>query len=117
MRQGTAQIVVGDHLLDALAMTGSMAWQIAWSLILGFTLSAIVQPVVRREAIVRHLGDDSPGALMKATGLGAASSSCSFIFVDATRRSSKEKVPSDQQQGSSAAEQLCPSTASPAFRA
>ncbi len=33
----------------ALAVAGSMTWQITWSLILGFTLSAIVQAVVRSE--------------------------------------------------------------------
>ena len=32
-----------EHVADALKMTGSMAWQIAWSLILGFILSAVVQ--------------------------------------------------------------------------
>src|SRR4051794_35188640 len=39
---------------DALAVAGSTTWQIAWSLIFGFTLSAVVQAVVRREAITRN---------------------------------------------------------------
>jgi len=38
---------LGRALLDA----GSMTWQITWSLILGFALSAVIQAVVRREAI------------------------------------------------------------------
>jgi len=42
---------LGRALLDA----GSMTWQITWSLILGFALSAVIQAVVRREAIARHL--------------------------------------------------------------
>jgi hypothetical protein len=71
--------------LDALAEAGSMAWQIAWSLILGFTLSAVVQAVVRREAVVRMLGDDRPATLAKAAGLGAASSSCSYAAVALAR--------------------------------
>ncbi len=69
----------------ALAITGSMTWQIAWALILGFALSAIVQAVVRKPVIVRLLGDDRPRTLAVATGLGAASSSCSYAAVALAR--------------------------------
>ena len=62
-----------------------MTWQITWSLILGFTLSAVVQAVVRRQTIVRLLGDDRPRTLAVATGLGAASSSCSYAAVALAR--------------------------------
>ncbi len=72
-------------LIDALKTTGSMTWQIAWSLIFGFTLSAIVQAVVRRETVSRMLGDDRPATLLKASGLGAASSSCSYAAVALAR--------------------------------
>jgi uncharacterized membrane protein YraQ (UPF0718 family) len=72
---------LGRALLDA----GSMTWQITWSLILGFTLSAVVQAVVRREAIARHLGGDDTRTLALATGLGAASSSCSYAAVALAR--------------------------------
>ena len=72
-------------LLDALATAGSMAWQIAWSLILGFTLSAVIQALVRRETISRMLGDDRPATLAKATGLGVAASSCSYAAVALAR--------------------------------
>ena len=72
-------------LVDALKMTGSMTWQIAWSLIFGFTLSAVVQAVVRRETVSRMLGDDRPVTLLKASGLGAASSSCSYAAVALAR--------------------------------
>jgi hypothetical protein len=65
----------------ALTLAGSMTWQITWSLILGFTLSAVVQAVVKRETVTRLLGDDTPRALALATGLGAASSSCSYAAV------------------------------------
>ncbi len=74
-----------DALGHALGTAGSMAWQITWSLILGFGLSAVVQAVVRREAITRLLGDDRPGTLAIATGLGAASSSCSYAAVALAR--------------------------------
>ncbi|MCW2857147.1 MAG: rane protein [Marmoricola sp.] len=72
-------------LVDALKMAGSMTWQITWSLILGFALSAVVQAVVRRETISRMLGDDRPATLLKATGLGVASSSCSYAAVALAR--------------------------------
>src|SRR5258708_38550391 len=70
-----------DALGHALAVAGSMAWQITWSLILGFTLSGIVQAVIRRQAITRLLGDDRPKTLAIATGLGSASSSCAYAAV------------------------------------
>jgi len=74
-----------DALGHALAEAGSMTWQITWSLILGFTLSAVVQAVVRRQTIIRLLGDDRPKTLAVATGLGAASSSCSYAAVALAR--------------------------------
>ena len=69
----------------ALSIAGSMTWQIAWALILGFALSAVVQAVVRRSTIVRLLGDDRPRTLALATGFGAASSSCSYAAVALAR--------------------------------
>ncbi len=69
----------------ALALAGSMTWEITWSLIFGFTLSAIVQAVVRRETITRLLGDDRSKTLAVAAGLGAASSSCSYAAVALAR--------------------------------
>jgi uncharacterized protein len=74
-----------DALGHALAVAGSMTFQIAWSLILGFALSAIVQAVVRREVITRRLGGDRPATLALAAGLGAASSSCSYAAVALAR--------------------------------
>ncbi len=76
---------LGDALVHALAVAGSMTWEITWSLILGFALSAIVQAVVRRQTITRRLGDDRPRTLVLAAGLGAASSSCSYAAVALAR--------------------------------
>jgi uncharacterized membrane protein YraQ (UPF0718 family) len=72
-------------LWHALAIAGSMTWEILWALILGFLLSAIVQAVVRRETITRALGSDRPRSLAAATGLGMASSSCSYAAVALAR--------------------------------
>lgn len=69
----------------ALLITGSMAWEITWALILGFGLSAIVQALVPKQTIVRLLGDDRPRTLVIAAGLGAASSSCSYAAVALAR--------------------------------
>ena len=69
----------------ALAVAGSMTWEITWALILGFALSAVIQAVVRRSTIVSLMGDDRPRTLAVATGLGAASSSCSYAAVALAR--------------------------------
>jgi uncharacterized protein len=74
-----------DAIGHALALAGSMTWQITWSLLLGFGLSAVVQAVVRRSTVIRLLGDDRPATLARATALGAASSSCSYAAVALAR--------------------------------
>ena len=78
-------MTVWDALVHALEVAGTMTWEILWALILGFALSALVQAVVRRESIVRLHGDDQPRTLARATGLGAASSSCSYAAVALAR--------------------------------
>ncbi len=78
---GKALAAVGH----ALALAGSMTWEITWALILGFLLSAVVQAVVRRSTIVSLMGDDRPRTLAVAAGLGAASSSCSYAAVALAR--------------------------------
>ncbi len=57
----------------ALTMSFAMFWEILWALILGFSLSAVVQAVVSKEEMSRLLPDDSPKTLVIASGLGAAS--------------------------------------------
>ena len=72
-------------ILHALSITASMTWEITWALILGFGLSAVIQALVRKSTIVRLLGDDRARTLAVATGLGAASSSCSYAAVALAR--------------------------------
>ncbi|GGL93071.1 membrane protein [Nakamurella endophytica] len=72
-------------ILHALAVAGSMAWQMLWALILGFALSGVLQAVVRRSTIVDLLGDHRPRTVAVASGLGAASSSCSYAAVALAR--------------------------------
>jgi uncharacterized protein len=76
---------VGHEIVRALSFTGGMTWEILWALILGFTLSGVVQAVVSKEEMRRLLPDDSPRTLATATALGAASSSCSYASVALAR--------------------------------
>src|SRR3984893_835265 len=69
----------------ALWMAFAMFWEILWPLILGFGLSGVVQAVVSKSEMSRLLPDDSPKTLAIATGLGAASSSCSYAAVALAR--------------------------------
>jgi hypothetical protein len=69
----------------ALWMAFTMFWQMLWALILGFTLSGVIQAVVSKSEIGRLLPDDSPRSIIKACGLGAASSSCSYAAVALAR--------------------------------
>src|SRR3984893_15463650 len=74
-----------DALGHALAVAGTMTWEITWSLVLGFTLLAVIQALVRRQTVTRLLGDDRPRTLAISAGLGAASSSCSYAAVALAR--------------------------------
>src|SRR5437588_8140849 len=74
-----------DAILKALSMAFAMGWQILWPLILGFTLSGIVQAVVSHSEMRRLLPDDRPRSIAIALGLGAASSSCSYVAVALAR--------------------------------
>jgi uncharacterized membrane protein YraQ (UPF0718 family) len=74
-----------DGLVHALSMAFTMGWEILWPLILGFTLSAVVQAVVSNREMSRLLPDDGPRSIMTALLLGAASSSCSYAAVALAR--------------------------------
>jgi uncharacterized protein len=77
------------HLLHelwrALDFALGMTWEILWALILGFALSAVVQAVVSKREMQRLLPDSSPRSLAVASGLGVASSSCSYASVALAR--------------------------------
>ena len=75
-----------------------MAWAVWWALVLGFAISAIVQAWVPRERIEQALGGSGVRSIGWATGLGAASSSCSYAAIAIAK--------SLFQKGSSAASAL-----------
>jgi uncharacterized membrane protein YraQ (UPF0718 family)/YHS domain-containing protein len=58
-----------------------MAYEVWWALVLGFAISAIVQAWVPRDRIESALSGSGFKPLAKATGLGAASSSCSYAAI------------------------------------
>src|SRR5258708_11727842 len=58
-----------------------MAYEVWWALVLGFAISAIVQAWVPRERIEGALAGSGFVPIAKATGLGAASSSCSYAAI------------------------------------
>jgi uncharacterized protein len=58
-----------------------MAYEVWWALVLGFAISAIVQAWVPRERIEGALSGEGFVPVAKATGLGAASSSCSYAAI------------------------------------
>src|ERR1700734_3538703 len=58
-----------------------MAWEVWWALVLGFTISAIVQAWGPRERIERLMSGSGARPVGWATGLGAASSSCSYAAI------------------------------------
>ncbi|MGO9434845.1 MAG: hypothetical protein ACLP00_11235 [Terracidiphilus sp.] len=66
-------------------MSFAMFWEILWALILGFSLSAVVQAVVSKEEMSRLLPDDSPRTIAIASGLGAASVLLSRSFLSSAR--------------------------------
>jgi hypothetical protein len=76
---------IPHELWRALSFAFGMTWEILWALVLGFALSAAVQAVVSKREMRRLLPDSSPRTLVVASGLGAASSSCSYASVALAR--------------------------------
>jgi uncharacterized protein len=68
---------IGGGFKDAFLM----AWEVWWALVFGFAISAVVQAWVPRERIHSALGGSGLRPVALATGLGAASSSCSYAAI------------------------------------
>src|SRR5213596_2770746 len=68
---------IGDGVWNAF----QMAWEVGWALVLGFALSGIVQAWIPRSRMERAVGGRDLRTVALATGLGAASSSCSYAAV------------------------------------
>jgi uncharacterized membrane protein YraQ (UPF0718 family)/YHS domain-containing protein len=68
-------------LLDGLRDALLMAWEVWWALVLGFAISAIVQAWVPRSRVEGLMSGTGVRSVGWATGLGAASSSCSYAAI------------------------------------
>src|SRR3954447_16609052 len=68
---------IGDGLWNAF----QMLWEVGWALVLGFALSGIVQAWIPRSRMQKALGGRDLRTAALATGLGAASSSCSYAAI------------------------------------
>jgi len=73
------------HIGQALLAASAMAWQVGWSLVLGFVLSGIIQAVVSKDRMREQLGRSGVREIALATGYGAASSSCSYAAAALSR--------------------------------
>jgi uncharacterized protein len=70
-----------DVIWHGLRDSFLMAWEVWWALVLGFAISAIVQAWVPRERIEGLMSGSDARSVGWATGLGAASSSCSYAAI------------------------------------
>jgi len=70
-----------SKIWEGLEMSFLMAYEVWWALVLGFAISAIVQAWVPRARIEGALAGEGFAPIAKATGLGAASSSCSYAAI------------------------------------
>jgi uncharacterized membrane protein YraQ (UPF0718 family) len=74
-----------DWLWLSLYHAFAMLWATFWALVLGFTISGVLQVFVSKEQMSRAFGRTNLKSVAIATGLGAASSSCSYAAVAAAR--------------------------------
>jgi uncharacterized membrane protein YraQ (UPF0718 family) len=68
----------------------AMFWETLWALVLGFGISAALQVFVSKERMTRAFGREGLREVALATGLGAASSSCSYAAVAAAKTAFKK---------------------------
>lgn len=74
-------IDVASTILEGLKQSFLMAYEVWWALVFGFAISGIVQAWVPKERIEATMAGDGARPVAWATGLGAASSSCSYAAI------------------------------------
>jgi uncharacterized protein len=74
-------LIMLDTVWHGLKDSFLMAWEVWWALVLGFAISAIVQAWVPRDRIEQLMSSSDARSVGWATGLGAASSSCSYAAI------------------------------------
>src|SRR5436305_9066777 len=68
-------------VLEGLKQSFLMAYEVWWALVFGCAISAVVQAWVPRKRIETTMAGGGPKPVAWATGLGAASSSCSYAAI------------------------------------
>ena len=79
-----------DWIWQGLHHALVMAWETFWALTLGFAVSAGLQVFVSKAQMGRLFGRTNLRSVTLATGLGAASSSCSYAAAAAARSAFKQ---------------------------
>ncbi|HVT00081.1 MAG TPA: permease [Solirubrobacterales bacterium] len=74
-----------EKIWEGLESSLLMAYEVWWALVIGFAISGIVQAWVPRARIEGALSGTGLVPVAKATGLGAASSSCSYAAIAIAR--------------------------------
>jgi hypothetical protein len=74
-----------NWLWQSLYHALAMLWSTFWALVLGFSISAALQVFVSKERMSRAFGTTNLKSISIASGLGAASSSCSYAAAAAAR--------------------------------
>jgi len=70
-----------EGVFESLRIGVGFLWTAAWAIIMGLTITSLVQVYVSKERMAQVLGDGDLSGLTKATAFGAASSGCSFGAV------------------------------------
>jgi hypothetical protein len=78
-------MAVVEKLWEGLEQSFLMAYEVWWALVIGFAISGIVQAWVPRARIEGAMSGTGLGPIARATGLGAASSSCSYAAIAIAR--------------------------------
>ncbi|HVV91354.1 MAG TPA: permease [Solirubrobacterales bacterium] len=78
-------MVVLEEIWQGVENSFLMAYEVWWALVIGFAISGIVQAWVPRARIEGALAGTGFAPIAKATGLGAASSSCSYAAIAIAR--------------------------------
>src|SRR5438093_12389836 len=82
-----------DWLWLSLYHALAMLWATFWALVLGFTISGVLQVFVSKAKMSRAVGQVNLKSVSLALGLGAASSSCSYPAVAAARGELQQDAP------------------------
>jgi uncharacterized protein len=72
---------VASTILEGLKQSFLMAYEVWWALVFGFAISGVVQAWVPKERIEATMAGGGAKPVAWATGLGAASSSCSYAAI------------------------------------